>query len=573
MTRFDCTRVDELLMDFLYQELGREDEDAVRAHLDGCVRCAHTVRELSGVREAARELPRLEPSPALSARLMHQAALARQPSLWTRALEWLAPRRTYSLVAAAASLVVVLFVGYAMQQRHVRPVFDRAETTVAVAPEAAEPPATPAGAAPVVAAPQTAGTDVPSPTGRSSAAVTPTEMTTATPAPAAGQAPTLDRSMAAAPEGETRRGFMKDTFGTKEGGEFPVRLDGDSVRRDRAGGSVADERNVARVWDAVPQLKKGAGLGPGQPVPDTRSKDSKARALDFAAPPVARQAAGPQGHADKPAKVMAPNAEGHAGGGGVRQEEWLRPPSPTAKREAQASTPAPAAAPAPPAPNQAPSQAPSVARPVPTAPRAVGGQAQTGAVQAPTPRAQRQPAEQLEEDANALEEKAVRRSTAGKRGAGVAGAVVDDGVQYGSADGEYAAATKLPCSERAIKLLEQFVRLHAQDARVEAARLRAKVCRDQLSGRSDEMDQLILQQEAPAGSKQQLEAERQAPAKAARKPVATAQQRRAADKQQQRPAEKQQQAQKVDAGKKAKAKPAAKAADKPRPAADAATAK
>ncbi|MBI5482594.1 MAG: zf-HC2 domain-containing protein, partial [Deltaproteobacteria bacterium] len=155
MTRMECTQVDDLLMDYLYQELAPEQETEFRAHLDSCDRCAREVRELQGVREAVRELPVLEPPKALTAQLLHQAAAAKQPAFpWLRSLwELLQPRRTFYAVAAAASLVVVLFVGYAMQKGRFKLAFPAEERAVAEATTAAPAtPTAPAAAAPARAA-------------------------------------------------------------------------------------------------------------------------------------------------------------------------------------------------------------------------------------------------------------------------------------------------------------------------------------------------------------------------------------------------------------------------------------
>ena len=68
MSRMECTQIDDLLMDYLYQELAPEQVAEFRAHLDSCERCAHEVQSFQGVREAVRELPVLEPPKALTAR-------------------------------------------------------------------------------------------------------------------------------------------------------------------------------------------------------------------------------------------------------------------------------------------------------------------------------------------------------------------------------------------------------------------------------------------------------------------------------------------------------------------------
>jgi hypothetical protein len=105
--RVDCQRFDELLMDFLYEELGPRDKADVAAHVDGCARCTAEIRRFRGTRATVQRLEQLEPPPAVSAKLLHMAA-ARRRSLWQRSrpVRWLAA--SAPVLAAAATILFVV---------------------------------------------------------------------------------------------------------------------------------------------------------------------------------------------------------------------------------------------------------------------------------------------------------------------------------------------------------------------------------------------------------------------------------------------------------------------------------
>jgi len=69
-----CQDIDELLVDFLYHELEEPRAKAFQAHVDGCARCGAELSSLARMRQALHALPEAEPSPAVSARLLHEAA-------------------------------------------------------------------------------------------------------------------------------------------------------------------------------------------------------------------------------------------------------------------------------------------------------------------------------------------------------------------------------------------------------------------------------------------------------------------------------------------------------------------
>ncbi|HEY3356447.1 MAG TPA: zf-HC2 domain-containing protein [Polyangia bacterium] len=532
MTRFDCTRVDELMMDFLYHELGHDDEAAFHAHLDTCPQCARSVRELRGVREAARELPRLEPPPALSAQLLLQAAKAKQPSAIARALEWLAPRRTYYLVAAAASLVVVLFVGYALQRQHLSTRFDHAADTVpAAAP--ADPTARPPAAAPAPAAP--------APTTASPAAAAPAA---AAPAGAADKDKGGEKSGALGfgNEAPGSHATLNEAEGKNQRGpDYPVRLDDESLRRDRAAAATGGDSNsnIARAYDGVPHLRKGGAiggvLGGGGAAPGGAKEAAKAEARpepSFAQPPALPQKK--SAYDDRRAPVA--------------EERPAAPPTEQAERPSQAPPPPAAAARPAPAAGPAPVQAPSAGGEIQAQGRGLGSFRQG---QVATKRSAGKSQGYADFEVNAEAQKlAPRRQLAQPQ-------PLPDQHGRAAADGDYKVAMAASC-ERQIGLLGEFLRRYPNDDRAAAARARIAVCRAQLTGRTEELDQIVGQQRlkapAPAPARVQSDAarERKTVAKPApRKPAA----------QQQAVAEKKNDGKKAKAAASAsKAKPAGKKA-------------
>jgi hypothetical protein len=72
-TTYDCTTVDERLLDYLYDELPEGEEKRIEEHLAGCARCRAEVAGFRRVRQAARALPVAEPSSDVSLRLLEAA--------------------------------------------------------------------------------------------------------------------------------------------------------------------------------------------------------------------------------------------------------------------------------------------------------------------------------------------------------------------------------------------------------------------------------------------------------------------------------------------------------------------
>lgn len=75
-----CRDIEELMMEYLYQELDAAQAEAFKAHVGGCARCGAELASLERTRLAVRSLPELDPPAAVTARLLHEAAKRARPA-------------------------------------------------------------------------------------------------------------------------------------------------------------------------------------------------------------------------------------------------------------------------------------------------------------------------------------------------------------------------------------------------------------------------------------------------------------------------------------------------------------
>ncbi len=128
----DCSKIDELMMDWLYQELDESSSARVAEHVEGCPRCSAEASALQRTRAVFRDLSPVEPPVALSAILLHEAArrapavaVAAGPrgadaegSFWARLRGWFRPIAMHPAAAAIATLVLIAGVAGALYVRH-----------------------------------------------------------------------------------------------------------------------------------------------------------------------------------------------------------------------------------------------------------------------------------------------------------------------------------------------------------------------------------------------------------------------------------------------------------------------
>jgi len=111
----DCKRVNEQLVDFLYQELDADQADRIEGHLRQCVGCADDLAGFESTRRLMQQLPQLDPSSAITARLLAEAERAVQPEspgFWERVRSGLRMLVLHPAMTAATVLVLVLGVSF-----------------------------------------------------------------------------------------------------------------------------------------------------------------------------------------------------------------------------------------------------------------------------------------------------------------------------------------------------------------------------------------------------------------------------------------------------------------------------
>ncbi len=159
----DCSRVRELLSDYLEDALADRDRAAVAAHLDGCASCAAEAAGLSETIALLSALPRETAPPELLGRVME--GIERGAAGTSRRRKPAAFARVKIPVEAAAAVFLLLLVYGSQRGMPVRPVLPPGESggpqsTATAAPNAAPAlPASPplAAAPPPPAAPLLAG--------------------------------------------------------------------------------------------------------------------------------------------------------------------------------------------------------------------------------------------------------------------------------------------------------------------------------------------------------------------------------------------------------------------------------
>lgn len=163
-----CRDIDELMMDFLYQELDASRAAAFQSHVGGCSRCNAELASLQRTRTAVRALPELDPPAAVTARLMHEAAKRAPRPAEERGglLGWLGalwrPVAMHPAFAAVAALVLIGGVAGYLQMRGVVSEKPAPERSIATAGEEARDAAKVAAEEEGLANRQQAAADVPS---------------------------------------------------------------------------------------------------------------------------------------------------------------------------------------------------------------------------------------------------------------------------------------------------------------------------------------------------------------------------------------------------------------------------
>jgi anti-sigma factor RsiW len=379
--KMDCRQIEELMMDYLYQELDADQTSAYRAHLTTCASCGAQLAGYERTRLAVRELPDIEPPAEVTARLLQEAARrpvrALEPvgaaatigargvaaasmegkGAWAWLTGWMQPIFAHPGFAAAAGLILVAGIAGLLAMR------GKLDLS-ASAPQSAAPPPAAASVPEAEAADAYKRNDTQ--LARERAAVEPG-------AGFVGTAPTVANAPPPAPPTAGRMEQPKAVGSArlvqpKPGGELSGYLDLEAKDRRQAGEKKAD-KNVATPAPA-PEPRAEAPARPAD-VPAEAELDSstdsagrgataKKEARPPAAPaPMQHEASRPaKSVAQKPRAAVSDDENGAEGGvvGGTMAGEASSAPS-------GAGAPAPAAAapmsPPPPAPATKGKSAPS----------------------------------------------------------------------------------------------------------------------------------------------------------------------------------------------------------------------
>jgi len=111
----DCSRIDELMVDYIYQELEPTKVELFEAHLKGCARCTQEVSAYDSTRSMLQSLPQEDPPAQISALLLQEAERAVQPpapGFWERLRMSMRGMVMHPAMTAAVTLVMVLGISF-----------------------------------------------------------------------------------------------------------------------------------------------------------------------------------------------------------------------------------------------------------------------------------------------------------------------------------------------------------------------------------------------------------------------------------------------------------------------------
>jgi hypothetical protein len=111
----DCKQINELLLDYLYQELEPPQKETFEAHLRSCSHCSKELVAYEKTRTLMGDLVEEEPPPRLTPLLVEEAARAvqqRRPGFLERFFESLRLALRHPAMTAAVTLLVVLGISF-----------------------------------------------------------------------------------------------------------------------------------------------------------------------------------------------------------------------------------------------------------------------------------------------------------------------------------------------------------------------------------------------------------------------------------------------------------------------------
>lgn len=120
----NCTRANELLVDYLYHELEETAVEPFEAHVATCEECARRLSSVRATLDVVHGLPQLHPSKQVTSNLTRAAASAlprERPSILQRLLSSMRFLVVHPAMTAAVTLVVVVGVSFFAYQRTAPP--------------------------------------------------------------------------------------------------------------------------------------------------------------------------------------------------------------------------------------------------------------------------------------------------------------------------------------------------------------------------------------------------------------------------------------------------------------------
>ena len=111
----DCSRIEDLLVDYIYQELDPSQVELFEAHLQGCERCTEEVSAYESARSLFASLPEEDPPAQISALLLQEASRAVQPpeaGFWEKLRIGIRSLAMHPATTAAMTLTLVLGISF-----------------------------------------------------------------------------------------------------------------------------------------------------------------------------------------------------------------------------------------------------------------------------------------------------------------------------------------------------------------------------------------------------------------------------------------------------------------------------
>ncbi len=111
----DCKQINELMMEYLYQELDSSEMEHVQAHLQSCAGCAEEFTAYEKTRSMMQGLQDQDPSPSITDLIMQEAIKAADPQpagFWDRLRESMRLLVLHPAMTAAVTLMMVLGVSF-----------------------------------------------------------------------------------------------------------------------------------------------------------------------------------------------------------------------------------------------------------------------------------------------------------------------------------------------------------------------------------------------------------------------------------------------------------------------------